>query len=64
MNGVIEVNMSFGERQSFKKKESLNRQEIGQVFKKGKRIRVKDYLGLYLHNGEAFSKLGVSLKKN
>ncbi len=52
-----------GKRQSFKQKERLNHKEIQQLFKRGKRIRAKDYLGLYLKNGESFPKLGVSLKK-
>ncbi len=61
MNAVIEADK--GKKHSFKQKERLNHKEIQELFKRGKRIRAKDFLGLYLKNGENFAKLGVSLKK-
>lgn len=53
----------FSRKQAFKKRERLSKKEISQLFRKGKRIKVKDYLGIYFYNDKPFPKLGVSLRK-
>ncbi|MDH5681804.1 MAG: ribonuclease P protein component, partial [Spirochaetota bacterium] len=35
----------------------------GQLFKKGIRVRVRDYLGIFLNNGKTHAKFGVSFKR-
>jgi ribonuclease P protein component len=55
--------MNIRERQTFKKRERLNKKEIRQLFREGKRVKSGDYLGIYNFNQQTFPRLAVTLKK-
>jgi len=59
-----DVNNNFlKEKQTLTKKEKLSKEEIRKLFREGKRIKVNDYLGIYLYNQIPYAKIGFSTKK-
>jgi len=52
-----------GMKKTFKKTERLARKDIRELYQKGKKLKVGEYLGIYLYNQKNYPRLGVGLKK-
>lgn len=53
---------TLNQRYTLKKTEILNHDEFQKLFRQGRRVRYKDYLGIYLEN-RSIPRLGIAISR-